>query len=180
MKKAVTATLGIAILGSVIFGVSAAFGSSAPSTRAEGSVNGYLGSKDSSPNPSAGGIILMTGAIGDYGRTTGIKGQKALSLVKLQKGTFELKGDTLTSARTLTRNSSTCSYSHSENVRLTVLDGTGLYAGISGTLNITVNYARVDRLYTTGSHKGQCSLSLTAVPYSQFETGIGTGTVSFR
>jgi hypothetical protein len=145
-----------------------------------GSVNVYLGSKDMSPNPSAGGIILFTGAIGDYGRTTAVKGQTALALVKLQKGTFELKGGAaLTNARTLTRNSATCSYSHSESVRLTVLDGTGLYARISGTLNITVDYARVDRLHSSGSHKGQCNLSLTAVPNSQFETGIGTGTVSF-
>lgn len=180
MKVVVKAILGIVILGSVIFGASAAFGSSAPSTRAGGSVNVYLGSKDSSPDTSAGGIILMTGAIGDYGRTTGIKGQKALALVKLQKGTFEMKGNALTNARTLTRNSATCSYSHSENVRLTVLDGTGLYAGISGALNITVNYARVDRLYTSGSHKGQCNLSLIAVPYSQFDTGIGSGTVRYR
>jgi hypothetical protein len=36
--KVVKATLGIAILGSVIFGASAAFGSTAPSTPAGGAV----------------------------------------------------------------------------------------------------------------------------------------------
>jgi hypothetical protein len=121
----------------------------------------------------------MTGAIGDYGRTTPISGKKDVSLVKLQKGTFELKGDALTVVGTPTVNSATCSYSHSEGARATVSDGTGLYAGITGTLNITVDYARVDPLYTSGSHKGQCNLNLNAVPYSQFDAGLGTGTVSF-
>jgi hypothetical protein len=168
MKNAVTATLGIAILGSVIFGATAAFGSSAPSTRAGGSVNVYLSSKYLSPNPSAGGSILFTGAIGDHGRTPIlIKGKKCFSSVKLQKGTFEItpsKTNAITNAKTLTINRATCSHSHSENARVTVLDGTGLYAGINGTLIITVDYARVDPRYTSGSHKGRCNLSLNAVP----------------
>ena len=172
--KLVKATLGIVILASVIFAASAAFGSSAPSTRAGGSINAYL-----STNSSGGGSILITGAIGDYGRTTLISGQKGVSLVKLHKGTFELKGNTPAVVGTPTVNSTTCSYSHSQTARETVLDGTGLYAGISGTLNITVSYARVDTPYTSGGHKGQCDLNLSAVPYSQFDAGIGTGTVSF-
>ena len=61
--KGVTATLGIAILGSMIFGSHPAFGSTAPSTPTGGFVNLYL-----SGSQSSRGNTLITGAIGDYGK----------------------------------------------------------------------------------------------------------------
>jgi hypothetical protein len=176
--KVVKATLGIAIiLGSVILGASAAFGSTAPSTQTGGSVNLYL-----SGSQSSRGNILITGAIGDYGKVRRIKGQKDFSLVKLHKGTFEINTSKLiaaTNSATPTRNTATCSDSRSETAPVTLLDGTGLYAGISGTLNFTVYYAETGPLYTSGSHKGQCNMSNSAVPYAQFATALGMGTVSF-
>jgi hypothetical protein len=175
--KVVTATLGVAILGSVIFGASAAFGSTAPSTPTGGSVNAYLYG-----NSGSRGNILITGAIGDYGKTRIIKGQKGFSLVKLHKGTFEINASKLGAASnsaTPILNTATCSYSRSETAPVAVLDGTGLYAGISGTLNFTAYYADTGPLYTSGSHKGQCNTSNNAVPYALFATAVGTGTVSF-
>jgi len=176
--KVVKATLRIAIiLGSVILGASAAFGSTAPSTPTGGSVNVHL-----SGNQSSRGNILITGAIGDYGKVRRIKGQKDFSLVKLHKGTFEIDTSKLIAASksaTPTMNTTTCSSSRSASAPVTVLDGTGLYAGISGTLNFTVCYAETGPLYTSGSHKGECNTSNNAVPYAQFATAIGTGTVSF-
>lgn len=175
--KAVRATLGIAIVGGVILGASAAFGSPASRTPTGGSVNVYL-----SGSQSSRGNILITGAIGDYGRVRRIKGQKDFSLVKLQRGTFEIHTSKLiavTNAATPTRNTATCSYSRSETAPVTVLDGTGLYAGISGTLNLTAYSAETGPLYTSGSHKERCNTSNNAEPNALFVTAIGTGTVSF-
>lgn len=178
--KAVKATLGIAILGSVILASSPAFGSSAPSTPSTptgGFVSVYLSGSQSSP-----GNILITGAIGDYGKVRRIKGQTDFSLVKLHKGAFEINTSKLlaaTRSATPTRNTATCSYSRSETAPVTVLDGSGLYAGISGTLDLTAYSAETGPLYTSGSHKRQCNTSNNAVPNALFVTAIGTGTVSF-
>ena len=135
-----------------------------------------------SGSQSSRGNILITGAIGDYGKVRRIKGQKDFSLVKLHKGTFEINTSKLiaaTNSATPTRNTATCSYSRSATAPVTVLDGTGLYAGISGTLNFTVYYAETGPLYTSGSQKGQCNTSNSAVPYAQFATALGMGTVNF-
>lgn len=85
-------------------------------------------------NESSRGNILITGAIGDYGKVRKIKGQKDFSLVKLHKSAFEINTSKLMAAvnsTTPTRNTATCSYLATALVA--VLDGTGLYAGISGT-----------------------------------------------
>jgi long-subunit fatty acid transport protein len=63
---------------------------------------------------------------------------------------------------------------------VTVLDGTGLYAGINGTLNLTAHSAETGPLYSSGSQKGQCNTSNMVVPNALFVTAIGAGTVSFR
>ncbi len=176
--KVVKATLGIAILGSVIFGASTAFGSTAPSSPAGGAVNVFITFNTS----GSGGTVLVTGAIGDYGKTTEIKGQKGLSSVKLHKGTFEVNTSKINAAvnsATPTLNTATCSFSLSATAPVTVLDGTALYAGISGTLSFTSTFAATGPRYTNGSHKGQCNTSNNAVPDAQFATGTGTGTVSF-
>jgi hypothetical protein len=178
MKVVAKATFGIAILASVMFGASAAFGSTAPSTPTGGAVNVYL-TFNTSGN---GGSILITGAIGDYGKTNNIKGQKGLALVKLHKGTFEVNTSKVNAANnsaTPSLNSTTCSFSLTATAPITVLDGTGLYAGISGTLNFTTSFAGTGPLYKSGSHKGQCNTSNNAVPYAQVATGFATGTVSF-
>jgi hypothetical protein len=135
-----------------------------------------------SGNQSSRGNILITGAIGDYGKVRRIKGQRPFLWSKLHKGTFEINTSKLiaaTNSATPTMNTATCSYSRSATAPVTVLDGTGLYAGISETLNFTVYYAKTGPLFTSGSHKGQCTTSNNAVPYAQFATAIGTGTVSF-
>jgi hypothetical protein len=176
--KAVKATLGIAILVSGIFCASAAFGTAAASTPAAGTVTLYL-----TENPSGtGGTTVITGAIGDYGKTTEMKVQNGLSVVKLRKGTFEentAKISAALNAAPTTSNNSTCSFSASATAPVTLLDGTGLYAGISGTLNFTINVGFVLPLYKSGSKKGQCNTSNNVVPQAEIDFIIGTGKVSF-
>lgn len=164
----------IAILGSLMLAASPAIGSAAPSTPPGGPVNVYL----SGSEPSSGNI-LIAGAIGDYGRVRIVKGQADFSLVRLHKSTFEIdtsKLMTATNSATPTRNTATCSYSRSATAPVAVLDGTGLYTGINGTLNLTAYSAQTGPLYTSGSQKGQCNTSNKVVPNAFFVTAIGTGT----
>jgi hypothetical protein len=63
--KVVKGTLGIAILGSLmIFGAGAAFGSTAPSTPAGGTVQLW-----GTPAQNGGGPVVVTGAIADSGKS---------------------------------------------------------------------------------------------------------------
>jgi len=59
---------------------------------------------------------------------------------------------------------------------VTLFDGTGLYKGITGMLNIIETYAFISPLSTTGQNKGRCNLS--ARPISQYSSITGSGTVS--
>jgi len=134
------------------------------------------------------GTIVITGAIGDYGKTTTInqngKPESNGNFVKivLHKGTFEINSTAFNAA---TKNlqptvyASTCSAVGSATGVVTLLDGTGLYTGISGTVNITAAFGLIGPLFKSGKNKGQCNLSNSAQPISQYTLITGNGTVSF-
>jgi hypothetical protein len=138
------------------------------------------------PGNGAAATILITGAIGDYGKTLTIdKNGKTDSngnytKITLQKGTFELNSMTLnakadSSLPTLYK--ATCSAQLSVTGPVTPFDGTDLYKGITGTLNITETYAFIAPLSTSGENKGHCDLS--ARPISEYSSITGSGVVSF-
>lgn len=60
-----------------------------------------------------------------------------------------------------------------------ILDGTGMYKGIKGTLMLTETFAGYGPFYTTGAHKGQCNTSPNATPTAQWGSVTGVGTVKF-
>jgi hypothetical protein len=62
---------------------------------------------------------------------------------------------------------------------VTLLDGTGLYAGITGTLKLTITEAFILPVYASGKNKGQCNESQNAQPVADYGSIIGSGTVSF-
>jgi len=62
---------------------------------------------------------------------------------------------------------------------VTLLDGTGLYRGITGTLRVTITEAFILPVYATGKNKGQCNESQNAQPVAGYGSIMGTGTVSF-
>ena len=62
---------------------------------------------------------------------------------------------------------------------VTLLDGTGLYSGITGTLHVTITEAFILPVYASGKNKGQCNESQNAQPVAAYGSIIGSGTVSF-
>jgi len=132
--------------------------------------------------------ILITGAIGDYGKSVSMdkdgKPDNNGNYVKvtLRKGTFEVNATQLNSATNRAApvvNKATCSFSFSGSGPVTLFNGTGLYAGISGTVRVTVSFAVVGPDFASGPKKGQCNLSEKARPLSQYGTVTGTGVVKF-
>jgi hypothetical protein len=180
--KVVKGTLGIAILGSLmIFGAGAAFGSTAPSTPAGGTVQLW-----GTPAQNGGGAVVVTGAIADSGKSanansTGTPSKKGTyKLLTLKKGTILLNttqlGKDLNNNNTppTTFNSTTCSGTFVVTDPVPVVSGTKAYAGISGTANVTVTFAIVLPLT-----KGKCNTNTNANPIAQYGSISGTGTVSF-
>jgi hypothetical protein len=60
-----------------------------------------------------------------------------------------------------------------------LLNGTGLYKGISGSVTLTGTFAFVIPKYASGKDKGPCNLSNTAQPLAQIQSVTGSGHISF-
>lgn len=172
---------GAAALAGSLFGVPAASGAS---TAKGGTIFVSV-----TPNNSATYPIVIAGAIGDYGTATTIdkngKVDQNGNYVKivLKHGAFEVNSTALNkaanSAPPTSNNTSNCSYSFTFTGPVTLFDGTGAYAGISGTLKITETYVAVLPTYTSGQHKGQCNESNNVQPIAQNGNISGSGTVAF-
>ena len=177
------AAISVAVLGSVLLGASPAFAATVPSTLAGGSVKLFA-----TPNNGLHATILMTGAIGDYGNALTIDKNGTPDSngnyvkVTLQKGGFEINSTTLNAKANKaqpTFNTATCSASLSVAGSVTLFNGTGLYTGIAGTLNVTETAAFILPFFTSGKNKGKCNASNNAQPVKQYTSITGTGTVSF-
>ena len=57
--------------------------------------------------------------------------------------------------------------------------GTGLYTGISGSVNLTESFGFIAGRDAGGSKKGQCNLSSSGSVVSELGVAAGVGTVSF-
>ncbi|HTX31349.1 MAG TPA: hypothetical protein VMD09_08180 [Solirubrobacteraceae bacterium] len=132
----------------------------------------------------AGGAFMFTGAIGDYGQTqrenaNGTPNANG-SYVKftLKHGTFVANATGFFNALNHAKFSfskASCSGSFGASGPATLSDGTGSYAGISGTLRVVGTFAEIGpRL-----KNGKCNMSNKAKPLSQFNVVTGTGHVSF-
>jgi hypothetical protein len=183
MKNVAKLTLGVAMLGSVIFCANAAFGTGAPSTPAGGPVQIYA-----PQSSSVHGTIVITGALGDFGKTLTINrsgkadGNGNFVKITLHKGTFKVNSTTFNAKANNAQPTvykATCSAVGTATGPVTLFDGTGLYRGISGTVNITATFGFIGPLFKSGKNKGQCNLSNNAQPISQYTLITGSGTVSF-
>jgi hypothetical protein len=171
------ATMGMSLL----IPAAVALGASAP---AGGKVSVYV---TQSPNSSKG-TIIVTGAIGDYGKTINVdKSGKpnpngAYVKITLQQGSFLVNATQLNAKLNHlqpTVSTATCSVAASGTGPVSLSDGTGLYTGISGNLQITVKFAFILPRFSSGPHKGQCNGSNNARPLAQYQSIAGSGTVSF-
>lgn len=175
MRVARTALL-TAVLGSVLIFAAGLYGAGMP---AGGSIHVFA-------TPGATGTILITGAIGDFGKTLTInksgKAQASGAYFKasLKMGTFEINAVAFNAK--LARlsppiNKTTCSAEGAGTGSVTLLDGTGLYRGISGTINVTATFAAIAPRYTSGKKQGQCILN--SQPVDQYAWITGSGTIKF-
>jgi hypothetical protein len=135
------------------------------------------------PGKSQGqGTILVAGAIGDYGRTTGAN-KDGIGTAILHKGTFKVDLASLNkksnNAPPTLDNSKTCSYIFTVSGPVKIMDGTGLYKGINGTVTINETFAGIGPLYKSGAKKGQCNTSNSANPIAQWGSVTGSGKVTF-
>ncbi|MGH2851900.1 MAG: hypothetical protein ACRDLP_14945 [Solirubrobacteraceae bacterium] len=133
--------------------------------------------------------MTVTGAIGDYGRavSTDANGKPDASgnfdTITLQHGSFELDETALNQhLQTATKQAvskATRSGEESGSGTVTVIDGKGAYAQISGTLNITVVEAFVAPRYKSGAHKGTCEFDANVLPLAEYATAHATGVIRF-
>jgi hypothetical protein len=141
--------------------------------------------------PGSGAVdkIILTGVIGDHGTGTSINKDGTVNAngeyvkVALQKGGFEVNAvafNTQLQKLQPSQNAATCTAWGTGTGPVTLLDGTGTYAGISGTVTVATSFAEIGPRYATGPKKGQCNMSNNAQPVAEFMGDItGAGTVSF-
>jgi hypothetical protein len=138
------------------------------------------------PAMNGGGHVLVTGAVGDYGQSysvnkSGQSDQKGnYKLLKLQKGSILINTKQLSAALNnnnvgpTTWNNTTCSGTFAVTEPVPVVSGTKLYAGATGSLNVTVTFGIVLPLT-----KGKCNQNANPTSGGQVGTISGTGTLSF-
>ena len=135
------------------------------------------------------GTILITGVIGDYGKTVKVNKagrpdpHGAYSELKLHKGTIVLDAATLqkriqTGSAHAHLNPVSCSLEGSVTAPAPIISGTGAYAGATGMIKVTFTLAELAPTYTSGAKQGQCNTSNG--PNAQFATIRGIGTVDFK
>ena len=138
---------------------------------------------------TGGGTILITGAIGDYGKTESVNKNGTpdpngnYGKAVLHQGTIEVNLTALNEKENnlpqTIFNLKSCSAHASVSAPVPVVDGTGLYTGISGTLMFSTTFAFIGPRVTSGPNKGQCSKSNNAPPLAQWISVTGSGTVGF-
>jgi hypothetical protein len=160
----------------VLFAVAAIGGSTAAIASASNENNQALGA-GSTPQGGAVQIfgtessaldtkLLFTGAVGDHGSavTLNMAGSFVIDTTPLGTKLGKMKP---------TVNSETCTILLAATGPTKVEEGTGLYAGISGHLNIRFTVATLQ----PKEKNGKCAL--TAKPVSQYTAIIGSGSVTF-
>jgi hypothetical protein len=133
-------------------------------------------------NGQGGGTIVVAGAIGDYGKTTK-ESTSGMGEMLLQKGTIQVNlaavSKKLNSSKPILMNAATCSYVFGATAPVRLMNGTGLYKGITGTISLTEMFAGYGPFYKTGAHKGMCNMSNNSTPIAQWGSVTGVGTVKF-
>ena len=175
------ATLGVAgLVACLIVGASVALGAGSSTAPAGGPIQIFV----QPGNGQGKGKILITGAVGDYGSSspTTSSGGKKFGTATLKKGTIKIDLTAISAKVNKANpavNAATCSASITETAAAPVVSGTGLYAGIHGTIQITESFGFIGSTYKSGSKKGKCNLSNSAPTVAQMGTVYGKGNVSF-
>jgi hypothetical protein len=173
----------IAVVGALaclIAGASVALGAGSSKTPASGPIQIIV-----QPGLGQGdGKILITGAVGDYGSSspTVSSAGKKFATATLKKGTIKLDLTAVTAKLDGANPAivkATCSGFVTETAATPVVSGTGLYAGIHGTVQLTETFGFLGSPYESGPKKGQCNMTDSAPTLAQMGTVYGSGAVSF-
>jgi hypothetical protein len=176
--------LAIAALGGALGtgGVAAtAAASTAAASPSHGTVHVWV-----TPGKGAADQILLTGVIGDHGTATSMdkngtvdKNGKYVK-VALSRGGFVVDAVALNQklAKLAPKvDSASCTVWASGSGNITLGDGTGAYAGISGTVKMSTNFAAVFPRYTSGAKRGRCDMK--GAPTASFQgVLIGSGHIT--
>jgi hypothetical protein len=168
-----------ALAGSALLGGGAAvFASTASGTAAGGPIRVFVDVDVHSPTIQP---IVVTGAVGDFGTAFRINLAGKIDVngnyvrMLLTKGKFRLNTQALNAKIRTTvpvLNPVTCSSSDSVTAVVRVLDGTGLYAGIGGTVKMTETEGSVYARLASGA----CVLNRLPISHAAALTGLGTVT----
>lgn len=183
MTRGIKAGLGIAVLGGLLLGAVPASGQSSSTS---GTIKVW-GVVNSGPNnkPTA---VLVTGAIGDYGTVQNVNASGKPNAngsyfkLTLHKGTFTVNGKQFIAAFSAAGNppadynSTTCTGSFPVGpAPVPAVSGTGAYAGISGTVNLSAQLA----ILLPRTKNGSCNTGNNVNPLSFWGQITGQGTVSY-
>lgn len=181
MRRALeAATVGLVLAGTVVIG-----GAAGATTPVSGPTQLWasLGAANGTSFK-----VIFTGAIGDHGTSIGAtangkptkKQNPGYRLFNLTKGTIFFNTQKIdaaennNSAPPTTVNATTCSATFVVTEPATAISGTKAYAGITGTINVTISFAFVLPL-----DKGKCNMNSNANPSAAIGQVTGTGTVSY-
>lgn len=143
------------------------------------------------PSLNGGGSrkIIVTGAIGDYGKGEKVNASGhpdpggAYSLAELHYGTLLLNTKALGKAiasgsKRAHPDIASCSLHGSTSATMPILRGTGQYKGASGSVRAVFTFAEVAARYQSGPKKGKCNLA--GGPVAQWASVVGTGKISVK
>ena len=179
--------LAIALATAVaVTAIGAAVAMAASSTPAGGSFRVFGVSNGLGPS----GSVLVTGAVGDHGRSQTVnkagKPSSGGTYVKLtlSQGTVMLNQLKLGMAINkafgkAVPNTATCSVSVVASATLPIVSGTGLYANASGSAHITIAIGFIQPRYRSGARAGKCNFGNNVAPISSQQIVYGTGNVTF-
>jgi hypothetical protein len=170
--KTMTTTALIAAMASGAGGGGAALAADSPRAPTGGQVKFFV-----TAFSNGTGDIIVTGAIGDYGRSAA---DGNYVKVTLHHGAFELDVAKLVAKASEAGpglDPTTCSGVSTATAPAPILDGKGSYQGAAGTMNVTETIAFILPRYTSGPHKNQCNNNTR--PIDDYASTTGSGMVKF-
>jgi hypothetical protein len=179
MRLGKTAVGVVGLLACLIVGASVAMGAGSSQTPAGGRIQLFVQPAQKQGN----GRVVFTGAIGDYGRSHSVTTNgKKIAIATLTKGTIKIDITAVSKKANNappTVDAGTCSASATVSAAAPIVSGTGLYAGIHGTVKITESFGFIGSTYKSGPKKGQCNMSNSGTTVAQMAIVYGSGRVSF-